>query len=135
MMTPCSDRLVIIQRSPTSDHPDIYACRLHGYCTLEPSTERTVKGPIRDCQTCQSEAKPVVKEVFSGDLAWLGCPHRGEATDDRLNCGCNIDRTIYHCAIKGKCIKRLPPGYERATFADELDGVTVCKTECQAWRK
>ena len=126
-MKPCEHRLKVIQHSATNDHPDIYACQVHGYCTLERSRERTIAGPIRDCATCEPP-----KPQTPPELAYLTCPHRGEPTGEALSCQCGIDRTIYQCGLNGKCLKQLPPGHVRETFGESLTGVTVCRSECQA---
>jgi len=66
---------------------------------------------------------------------WINCPHRGEPVGAiaKGNCGC--DRTIYQCGVQGQCLKKLPTARTRQSFGTELNGVTVCATECFAWRQ
>ena len=60
------------------------------------------------------------------DLEYLVCRHRKEPTGDVLNCDCHVDRTIYKCDVKGKCLKRFPTAFRREQYPI-LDKVTVCK--------
>jgi hypothetical protein len=60
------------------------------------------------------------------DLEYLVCRHRKEPTGDVLNCDCQVDRTIYKCDVKGRCLKRLPMAFQRQQFPI-LEDVEVCK--------
>lgn len=78
---------------------------------------------IRNRVRLEMTFKPEPKKPL-GD--WLTCINRGGSLGVELNCGCNIDKTFYHCRVNGKCLKRLPPGQPRSHFGTQLDGVTEC---------
>ena len=67
------------------------------------------------------------------DLKYLGCLERGKSTGDSIKCNCGIDRTIYQCGIKGRCVKKLPVDKPREWFPDKLAGITIC-SECDSVR-
>lgn len=60
------------------------------------------------------------------DVEYLVCRHRREPTGDSLNCECHVDRTIYKCEVKGKCLKRLPTAFRREQYPI-LNDVMICK--------
>lgn len=62
---------------------------------------------------------------------WVTCPHRTDPVGMLDAPGCSCDRNIYACAVNGKCLMRLPVGMKRERYGDQLDGVTVCNSECK----
>ena len=67
------------------------------------------------------------------DLKYLACLERGKTTGEQIQCNCGIDRTIYQCGIKSRCVKKLPADKPREWFKGKLDGITIC-AECDSVR-
>jgi glycosyltransferase involved in cell wall biosynthesis len=87
---------------------------------------------LKDIVPCQGCHKFVEKITGTGD--WLTCEKRGEPVGRVTAAGCNCDKTIYECSVHGQCFKRLPAGRTRQSFGEELDGVTICASDCHEWK-
>lgn len=99
---------------------EVRQCDQFGKCVA--SKVDTVFCGIKNCcEECESfiELIQVPKDY--------DCIHRGKETDEKLNCSCGGDRTIYGCDIKGKCCKRLPVGWSVDKLAELHPGVAVCR--------
>ena len=75
-------------------------------------------------------ARVANEDRTNAGLEYLVCDKRGLPSGDALSCNCSIDRTIYLCPLKGRCIKRLPAATTRDDFKGDLLDVTIC-SECE----
>jgi hypothetical protein len=89
--------------------------------------------PGSDAKACDKCSEFTDGPTLPDDLKYLACLERGKTTGEQIHCQCGIDRTIYACGVKQKCLKRLPPGRYRESFPDSLAGITVC-SECDSAR-
>ena len=100
-----------------------------GCVAKEDHLKRVPGADVVVCEGCKS-----FKPLADADLLWLTCPHRGEAVGKITAAGCGCDKAVYACTIKGKCLKKLPTARTKESFGVEMNGVTVCATECEEWK-
>ncbi|HEY0982378.1 hypothetical protein [Schlesneria sp.] len=84
---------------------------------------------MKSCQGCEKFLEPVA------GADWITCQFRGEPIGRVTLAGCNCDKLLYACSVHGTCFKRLPPGRTRESFGEQLEGVTICASECQDWNQ
>lgn len=80
------------------------------------------------CDRCaERDPDAIIKLTVPRSLGWLMCPARGEPTGEELTCECSIDRAIYSCSRKGRCIKKLPSGTTLIQLGPIGEELTVCR--------